>query len=101
MYQTNPTEMFGERHLALLREAADRRLARRLRRLARRGTLGAAGGGQGSGDLSPCGDVSVSRSSVASRTARAGSIRDRSEEAHHVAVLGAGHGGRNTGEERS
>ena len=31
MYQTNPTEMFGERHLALLREAADRRLARRLR----------------------------------------------------------------------
>ena len=32
MYQTNPTEMFRERHLALLREAEDRRLARRLRK---------------------------------------------------------------------
>ena len=31
MYQTNPTEMFRERQLALLREAEDRRLARRLR----------------------------------------------------------------------
>jgi hypothetical protein len=31
MYQTNPTEMFHERQLALLREAEDRRLARQLR----------------------------------------------------------------------
>jgi urease accessory protein UreF len=31
MYQTNPTEMFREYQLALLREAEDRRLARRLR----------------------------------------------------------------------
>jgi hypothetical protein len=32
MYQpTNPTEMFRERQLALLREAEERRLARRLR----------------------------------------------------------------------
>ena len=32
MYQqTNPTELFRERHLALLREAEERRLARRLR----------------------------------------------------------------------
>ncbi len=31
MYQTNPTEMFRERQLALLREAEDRCLARRLR----------------------------------------------------------------------
>jgi urease accessory protein UreF len=32
MYQTNLTEMFRERQLALLREAEDRRLARRLAR---------------------------------------------------------------------
>ena len=32
MYQTNPTELFRERQLALLREAEDRRLARRLRK---------------------------------------------------------------------
>ena len=32
MYQPNPTEMFRERQLALLREAEDRRLARRRRR---------------------------------------------------------------------
>jgi urease accessory protein UreF len=31
MYQTNPTEMFRERRLALLREVEDRRRARRLR----------------------------------------------------------------------
>jgi hypothetical protein len=31
MHQTNPTEMFRERQLALLREAEDRRRARRLR----------------------------------------------------------------------
>ena len=31
MHQTNPTEMFRERQLALLREAEDRRPARRLR----------------------------------------------------------------------
>ncbi len=31
MQQTNPTEMFRERQLTLLREAEDRRLARRLR----------------------------------------------------------------------
>jgi hypothetical protein len=31
MHQTNPTEMFRERQLALLREAEDRRLARQLR----------------------------------------------------------------------
>ena len=31
MHQTNPTEMFRERQLALLREGEDRRLARRLR----------------------------------------------------------------------
>jgi hypothetical protein len=31
MHQTNLTEMFRERHLALLHEAEDRRLARRLR----------------------------------------------------------------------
>lgn len=30
MYQTNPTEMFRERQLALLREAEERRLARKL-----------------------------------------------------------------------
>lgn len=29
MHQTNPTENFRERHLALLREAEDRRFARR------------------------------------------------------------------------
>jgi hypothetical protein len=32
MYQTNPTELFRERHLALLREAKDRRHTRRLRK---------------------------------------------------------------------
>ncbi len=32
MHQTNPTEMFRERHLALLREAEDRHLTRRLRK---------------------------------------------------------------------
>jgi hypothetical protein len=32
MYQINPTEVWRERHLALLREAEERRLARRLRR---------------------------------------------------------------------
>ena len=32
MYQTNPTEVWREHHLALLREADERRLARRLRR---------------------------------------------------------------------
>ena len=32
MHQTNPTETFRERQLALLREAEERRLARRLRR---------------------------------------------------------------------
>jgi hypothetical protein len=31
MYQSNPTEILRERHLALLRAAEDRRLARRLR----------------------------------------------------------------------
>jgi len=31
MYQTNPTEMFREHQLALLRETEQRRLARRLR----------------------------------------------------------------------
>jgi hypothetical protein len=31
MHQTNPTEMFRERHLALVREAEDRRRARGLR----------------------------------------------------------------------
>jgi hypothetical protein len=31
MHQTNPTEMFRERQLALLREAEERRIARRLR----------------------------------------------------------------------
>jgi hypothetical protein len=31
MYQTNPTEMFRERQLALLREAQERRLARSTR----------------------------------------------------------------------
>ena len=31
MYQINPTEMLHERHAGLLREAAERRLARRLR----------------------------------------------------------------------
>jgi hypothetical protein len=31
MYQTNPTEIFRERQLALLREAEERRLARQLR----------------------------------------------------------------------
>jgi hypothetical protein len=31
MHQTNPTEVFRERQFALLREAEDRRLARRLR----------------------------------------------------------------------
>ncbi len=31
MHQTNSTEMFREHHLALLREAEDRRIARRLR----------------------------------------------------------------------
>ena len=30
MYQINPTEMLRERHAGLLREAEDRRLARRL-----------------------------------------------------------------------
>ena len=37
MYQTNPTEMFRERQLALLREAEDRRLARRLRKARSKG----------------------------------------------------------------
>ena len=32
MYQTNPTEMFRERQLALLRDAENRHLARRLRK---------------------------------------------------------------------
>ncbi len=32
MHQTNPPEMFRERHLALPREAEDRRLARRPRK---------------------------------------------------------------------
>jgi hypothetical protein len=32
MYQANPTEMFRERQVALVREAEDRRLARRRRR---------------------------------------------------------------------
>ena len=31
MHQTNPTEMFRERHLALLRGAEDQRFARRLK----------------------------------------------------------------------
>jgi len=31
MYQINPAEMLRERHAALLREAEERRLARRLR----------------------------------------------------------------------
>ena len=31
MYQINPMEMLSERHAALLREAEERRLARRLR----------------------------------------------------------------------
>jgi hypothetical protein len=31
MHHTNPTEMFRERHLALVREAEHRRRARRLR----------------------------------------------------------------------
>ena len=31
MYQINPTEMLSERHATLLREAEERRLARRLR----------------------------------------------------------------------
>ena len=31
MYQINPTEMLRERHAGLLREAAERRLARQLR----------------------------------------------------------------------
>ena len=31
MYQINPTEMLRERHAGLLREAEERRLARRLR----------------------------------------------------------------------
>ena len=37
MYQTNPTELFRERHLALLREAQDRRLARGLRKARSKG----------------------------------------------------------------
>jgi len=37
MYQTNPTEMFRERQLALLREAKDRRHARRLRKARSKG----------------------------------------------------------------
>ena len=36
MYQANPTEMFRERQLALLREVEDRRLARRQRRASAR-----------------------------------------------------------------
>ena len=32
MYESYPTEVWRERHLALLREADERRLARRLRR---------------------------------------------------------------------
>jgi hypothetical protein len=32
MYQPNPTEVFRERQLALVREAEDRRLARQLRK---------------------------------------------------------------------
>jgi hypothetical protein len=37
MYQTNPTEIFRERQLALLREAEDRRLARRPRKARSKG----------------------------------------------------------------
>jgi hypothetical protein len=37
MYQTNPTEIFRERQLALLREAEDRRLARRLKKVGLKG----------------------------------------------------------------
>ena len=37
MHQTNPTELFRERHLALLREAKDRRHARRLRKARSKG----------------------------------------------------------------
>jgi hypothetical protein len=35
MHQTNPTEIFRERHFAPLRETEDRRLARRPRKKAR------------------------------------------------------------------
>ncbi len=37
MYQSNPTEIVSERHLALLRAAEDRRLARRLREARKEG----------------------------------------------------------------
>ena len=37
MYQTNPTEMFREHDLALLREAEDRCLARRPRKASSKG----------------------------------------------------------------
>jgi hypothetical protein len=37
MQQTNMTEMFRERHVTLLREAEDRRLARRLRKARSKG----------------------------------------------------------------
>ena len=37
MYQTNPTEIFRERQLALLREAENRRLARGLRKAGLKG----------------------------------------------------------------
>jgi hypothetical protein len=36
MYQINPTEVWRERHLALLREAEERRHARQIRRARRR-----------------------------------------------------------------
>ena len=37
MHQTNPTEMFRERQLTLLREVENRRLARRLRKARSKG----------------------------------------------------------------
>jgi hypothetical protein len=39
MHQTNPTEMVRERHLALLREAEERRITRRLRTARSKGHL--------------------------------------------------------------
>ena len=39
MYQPNPTEMFRERQLALLREAEDQRFARRPRKARLKGRL--------------------------------------------------------------
>lgn len=62
MYQTNPTEMFREHDLALLREAEDRRLARRPRKASSKGQP-RSGGWQGSGGRSPCGDRPACRSS--------------------------------------